>query len=239
MELQNSVRQAKKNYWNSVVAEAKSLPQAYKIVQWHNTAPRYQCPPLKSSEGNDPVFDPSSKAHLFHQKLLCRYHDAEDLPDNVPIAPIRSIPWNRISNNEAHKAACQVKSTSPGSDELKVTSIRLSWSLLGERITNPFNCRIEIGIHPKAFKTAKVIILPKCGTRDLSSPNSYRPIALLSCLGKGLERLIARRLSYWALQYKILALNQCGAIKHRSASDLTTALLCDVRQAWERKKLRA
>lgn len=72
MDFQNTVRKAKKNYWRTVVAETKTLPQAYKIVQWHNATPRYQSPPLRPDEGSEPVFDPHAKARLLHQKLLCR-----------------------------------------------------------------------------------------------------------------------------------------------------------------------
>ena len=60
------------------------------------------------------------------------------------------------------------------------------------------------------------------GKRDRSLPKSYRPIALLSCLGKGLERLLARRLAHSALKLGILARDQCSAVPKRAATDLTT-----------------
>lgn len=55
------------------------------------------------------------------------------------------------------------------------------------------------------LKKARIIIIPKAGNRNRALPASYRPISLLSYLGKGLERLIARRLSFIAMKYKILA----------------------------------
>lgn len=70
-----------------------------------------------------------------------------------------------------------------------------------------------------------MIILPKSGRRDRSLPISYRLIALLSCLGKGLERLLVCSMAYCALKYEILAQNQCGAIRQRSA------LIYDIRKA--------
>ena len=54
---------------------------------------------------------------------------------------------------------------------------------------------------------------------------------------EGLERLVAPRISYWALKLKILARDQCSAVKQRSAVDLTSALACDIRHAWERNKV--
>ena len=38
-------------------------------------------------------------------------------------------------------------------------------------------------------------MLQKTGKRDLRDPNAWRPIALLNCLGKGLERALAKRIA--------------------------------------------
>lgn len=59
----------------------------------------------------------------------------------------------------------------------------------------------------------------------------------MSYLGKGLERLMARRLSFLALSQNILAKNQCSAVPHRSATDLTVALASDIQSAWLEKKI--
>ena len=61
-------------------------------------------------------------------------------------------------------------------------------------ITKFFGACIKIGYFPKAWKHAKTIMIPKPG-KDLSSAVNYRPISLLSCLGKLFERLLAGRLS--------------------------------------------
>lgn len=53
----------------------------------------------------------------------------------------------------------------------------------------------SIGHHPKPFKEAEVVMIAKLGRRDLILLEAWRLISLLSCLGKGLERLIARRLA--------------------------------------------
>ncbi|KAI0990747.1 hypothetical protein K3495_g17440 [Podosphaera aphanis] len=74
-------------------------------------------------------------------------------------------------------------------------------------------------------------MLQKPNKSDLSSPRSYRPIALLSLLGKGLERLLARLIAWIAVQEKILASQQFGALPGRSAVDLTTCLTHDFERA--------
>lgn len=58
-----------------------------------------------------------------------------------------------------------------------------------------------------------------------SQPRAWRPISLLSCFGKGLERLIARRLAWASVHYGVLHPQQAGALRTRSAVDLVTAAL--------------
>lgn len=52
--------------------------------------------------------------------------------------------------------------------------------------------------------------------------------------GKGLERLLARRLAWTSIKYKVLHPQQFGALPLRSATDLTTALIHDIEEAWAR-----
>ncbi|CVL08167.1 uncharacterized protein FMAN_14180 [Fusarium mangiferae] len=80
-------------------------------------------------------------------------------------------------------------------------------------------------------------MIAKPGRRDLTSPRAWRPVSLLSCLSKGLERLIARRLAWTAVHFIILHPQQAAAPPKRSATDLVTALMHDIEEAFARKKL--
>lgn len=209
----------------------------YKVVRWHKGAPRYQLPPLYCESNGETINDPHLKALLLHKTLLCRNLEVNDISSDTPTVPLREIPWRPISKNEAFKATCQITSSAPGEDEVTSSVRNKAWPILGERLTSLFNECIRLGTHPQTFKTANIVILPKVGKRNRALPKSYRPIALLSCLGKGLNRIIVRRISYWALKLKILARDQCSAISHRSAVDLTTVLHSDIRAAWEKRKV--
>jgi hypothetical protein len=70
------------------------------------------------------------------------------------------------------------------------------------------------------------------GKRDRSSPRSYHIISLLSNLGKGLERIVARRLAHAAIIRKILPMRYFGALLARSSSDLIQLLANDIKQAF-------
>ena len=47
-------------------------------------------------------------------------------------------------------------------------------------------------------------MIGKPNKADMTSPRSYRPIALLSVLGKGLERVVAKRMAWVAIKHKVL-----------------------------------
>src|SRR5699024_141142 len=72
------------------------------------------------------------------------------------------------------------------------------------------------------------------GKKDYSSPRSYRLNALLSTLGKGLERPMARRLAWIAIRHKVLYPRQFGVLLCRSATDLAAALIHDIEKSWSR-----
>lgn len=57
---------------------------------------------------------------------------------------------------------------------------------------------VELCHFPNAFKIARIVFLGKPGKKDLPQANAYRPIALLPCIGKGLERLHAKVLSQFS-----------------------------------------
>ncbi|KJZ68791.1 hypothetical protein HIM_11822 [Hirsutella minnesotensis 3608] len=96
---------------------------------------------------------------------------------------------------------------------------------------------LNIGHHPKPFREAEVVMIAKQGRRDLSTPRAWRPISLLSCLGKGLERLIARRLAWASIHFGVLHPQQIGALPKRSAVDLVAALTHDIDEAFARKQV--
>ena len=57
-----------------------------------------------------------------------------------------------------------------------------------------YDACLTYGCFPNAWKKACVIALPKSPEKPRTDPASYRPISLLSVLGKILERMMVARL---------------------------------------------
>lgn len=77
-------------------------------------------------------------------------------------------------------------------------------------------------------------MIPK-PNRDPSTHKGWRPISLLSCLGKGLERLIARRLEHASVVAGVLPRQVARALPKRSAIDIVNTLVHDIEIALNRK----
>ncbi|TQW06752.1 reverse transcriptase, RNaseH [Cordyceps javanica] len=143
---------------------------------------------------------------------------------------IRAEP-KTISTEEIEKAVLHTGNTTPGSNGITTKMLQTAWSHIARPLTTLYNACLQLGHHPSIFKAAKVVMIPKMNKRDLSDVGSWRPISLLSCLSKGLERVIARRMAYAALRNGILHPSQAGALPKRSAVDIVASLIYDIEKA--------
>jgi Reverse transcriptase (RNA-dependent DNA polymerase) len=67
--------------------------------------------------------------------------------------------------------------------------------------------------------------MPKPNKPDYTSPRAYRPIRLLECLGKILEKLLANSLKYYAFNKGMISLNHFGGRVGFSTTDTRLAVL--------------
>jgi hypothetical protein len=90
---------------------------------------------------------------------------------------------------------------------------------------------LELNHFPHPWKYAEVAMIPKVGKKDKASVRSWRPIALLSCISKGFERVILRRLVWTALIHSVFSNQHGGALPKRSAMDLVASFTHDIEEA--------
>lgn len=114
--------------------------------------------------------------------------------------------------------------TSPRADGIYVELLSACWNHIKSHVIQLLRAFLRLGFHPACFKLAEVIFLPKAG-RDPSSIKGWRPISLLSCLGKGLGRILAMRMSHLAIVWNIVGQQQFGALPKRSATDLVSCVV--------------
>jgi hypothetical protein len=128
----------------------------------------------------------------------------------------------------------KTKNRSPGPDNIYNIFLKKGPPALFDSILKLFNSCFLIGYHPVAWKIGHVSMIPKPGKNPIE-PSSYRPITLLSTLGKLLERLINHRILSYLEQEGKFNPTQSGFRPGRSTSDHLLRLSESVQRAFNRQ----
>jgi hypothetical protein len=166
------------------------------VIGWHKQAPKFKSPPLVVNERV--VEDTYEKAEVLWEEILDRFSARDDLGDDAleNYLGVTYLPWEQsVSIEEVESCTIGVSSTSLGTDKVTVRLLRACWKSISEPLHGLFSRCLELNHFPHPWKYAEVAMIPKVGKKDKASVRSWRPIALLSCISKGFERVISRRLA--------------------------------------------
>ena len=108
---------------------------------------------------------------------------------------MEAVPLTKEDVRRAVLAASPLKA--PGMDGIPVLVWQELWPVLQDQLLELFQNSLDKAVLPRAWRIAKIIPLRKNGkSRNYKKSKPYRPISLLSTLGKVMESIIAERLSY-------------------------------------------
>lgn len=159
-----------------------------------------------------------------NESIRLKFHTKENLPYNDP-----------ITLREMRGTLRQCKNTASGSDEVRYEMLKhLHTSALG-MLLGIFNQVWLTGQYPSQWKSAHVLSFKKPG-KPATEPSSYRPIALTSCIGKLMEKLIGIRLMNHIESNSLLSPYQYGYRKFLSSPDALIRLSSDILEAIDNKE---
>ncbi|CAL1269232.1 unnamed protein product [Larinioides sclopetarius] len=110
------------------------------------------------------------------------------------------------------------KGKAPGPDGVDNNIIKLIYQADKNFLLCFFNKCLKHSCFPEIFKVGTIVLIRK-PDKDPIDANSYRPICLLSSLGKVLEELLLRRLEFHAQQIAPISDNQFGFVKDFSTEE--------------------
>ena len=117
-----------------------------------------------------------------------------------------------------------LKHTSPGYDDISSKVVKSSVQYILRPLVHIFNLSLSQGIVPKELKIARVTPVYKSG--DKANISNYRPISVLPCFSKILERLMHNRLMQFIKKHQILHENQYG-FRENHSTNLALSYLID------------
>jgi ribonuclease HI len=123
--------------------------------------------------------------------------------------------------------------SSAGADRVHPSMLKHITAKALQHLLALFNDAWSQGSFPHCWRTAITVTIPKPG-KKLDELKSYRPISLLSCVGKLLERIISTRLQ--AITQQVIPPEQSAYRVSRSSEDSLLSLIQYAADGFQKKK---
>ena len=201
------------------------------MAKWRHGRKSSTIAALRNDHG-DLTFNHEDVADILTQRFFTT--DPGNVPliqhDDPPPRPTRAFP--PITRKEAR---CCLEGTAnasaPGESGISWEIIKMAWTTIADHFVTLANACISTGHHPIEWRRALVVVIPKPGKDDYSQAKSYRPISLLECLSKLLEKVMSKRFLYDIDKYSLIPTTQFGTRAFSSTMDAGITLLHDVEHA--------
>ena len=214
------IRKARRDYYSNKLSAAENSNQIWNIL-------KDVLPNKTASQTGHSTSSTNSQANKFNKHFA---NVGSELASQIPQVS-RDANQNKISEStfdftsvtedEVLKTLMRMKNKkSVGLDGISLHILKLSTPVIVPPLTHLFNKSLSEGLFPSQWKMTKLIPLLKSG--DKSCPTNYRPIAILPCVSKVLEKIVQKQLTSYLKANDLLSEAQSG---FRDKHSTTTALL--------------
>ena len=198
--------------------------------------------PTEITVNKTDIFDTKTMADEFNKFFT---NIGTDLANKIPNASKRfdfyktkvntSMESQSLSIKELKDAFFSLKiNKSPGHDGVSFNVIKKCFGELCELLKYFFNLSIVKGIFPDDLKIAKVTPIYKAD--NSSNISNYRPISVLPCFSKMLERIMYNRLQKYLKDQNILYDKQFGFQRDHSTEYAIAQLVDQIYKAFEKNE---
>jgi hypothetical protein len=147
-----------------------------------------------------------------------------------------SILCQRVTLEELESNLAKCKNRSAvGKDNISYSMIKKLPKKTKESLCLIYSDAIRLGYFPALWKSAIVKMIPK-PQKDLKYAKNFRPISLLPCLGKVLERILAQRLSKLLEEKNMFSKSQSGFRRHHMTAEQLLRLSEECHMAFKKQK---
>jgi hypothetical protein len=188
---EKSVKNAKDRHWKKKLEEMKSRT-VWTTIKRHAPTHTKALPEIEGSS------DFQSKCDRLRYSLFPGNPISTlTIPDDFFISKKDlSNNFTPVSKTEVKKALDSANTKSAvGCDMINYTTLKHLDLANRSLLPNLVTALLQYGLHYYKWKHAICVVIPKQGESDYTLAKSYRPISLLSCLRKIIEKIVASRIA--------------------------------------------
>ena len=231
------IAKQKKNHWIGFLDDHQNVWKALAYLK--NSGKSWTLPALKA-EGCTHEED-EDKARVLIQTFFPPQPEpqgGQTTEGNLKEAEAGDPIGDRLLEGEVEKAIFSSNPRkAPGPGDISFQVWQELWPVVKHWVVHIYRRSIQLGHIPKSWTEAKIIVIPKPGKPDYTIPKAYRPISLLCTISKGLEKVVAQRLSEYLERTEQLPCTQFGARPRRSTEQALTVLTEKIYDAWRKAKV--
>ncbi|KAF2346909.1 Reverse transcriptase domain [Trinorchestia longiramus] len=183
------------------------------------------------TEKSDSVSLAEILARILNRKPHILIPLAIALNDDTP-----SVINDPLNIQELNRGLTSMRSTATGHDDIHNEHLKHMPDNYKTWLLQLYNKSLQSGMLPTIWQPAIIIPLPK-PNKPLTSVDSYRPIFLLSCVQKLMERRIVSRLIFFLEQKGVFRKTQGGYRRRLSAIHQVTKLEAAIRSTLVNKSI--
>ena len=225
-DLLTKLKQAKQSYYHRKLYEENSTMKQ----KWDCICTLIQR--KKQSSNFCPIDNETLGSHYSTvAEKLCQNMDIIQR-DDIPHSSTKHVPYsnkratvsepfifNKITEREVYESILKLdQNKGPGLDGLDIKSIKSIANIISPQLCTLFNLSIQYSEYPDTFKIAKCVPIFKGNPLDPYKPINYRPISILNCLNKTLEKLLHDQIYTFLEANNIIPDFQFGYRKNRNTN---------------------
>ena len=224
--LKGTVHVAKRRWADKYIEKA----QLWDVAAWRHGRRLSKVPALQGLEGL--VHSHEEMADIFSQRFFPQTPPTveEHFMDDPPPHPTRPLAMIDRPLIEALLLKVSNKSA-PGQSRHTWTLLKWAWEANPDRMVELLSACIRAGHHPRLWKEALVCIIPKPNRADYTLAKNFRPISLLECLGKLLEKVVAKLIYRDLAKHALVPTTQFGGRNASSTLDADLTVLHNIQIA--------
>lgn len=233
-ELKKMIKKAKKEAWESWLEGAEG-PKVWDVLRGCNKQQRsLQIGPLVGEDGRKSGCDQDKRDILAQISF-----PAQNSFEEVNIESRCEVPrWNLDWDSRVKRVIAKLpKNKAPGPDGVTEDLLRTLEKITPGFLTPLVKGCMEIGYHPKEWRKAWGVPIPKPGKKDYTKAKAFRTISLLNTMAKVAEKVASEALTDYIEKEGRLSEGQFGGRRKRGAVDAVARLMVYVEEEWKKKKV--